>query len=360
MGDPAILILSRYGPRGASSRLRFFQYVGRLRQASMSVTVSSFFDDRYLDDLYQDGRRGLQSVAAAYLRRVGVLLAARRFDLVWIEKETLPFLPGWFESWLSFRGIPYVVDYDDATFHTYDLHSSPCVRLLLASRLDRLLRGAACVVVGNSYLGDYVKAHGARRVEIVPTVVDICRYPQGPPPAGAELRVGWIGSPATARYLELALPALAELSAEVPMRLVTIGAPRLVTENVLLEQHAWAEDTEAELLRCVHVGIMPLPDTPWERGKCGYKLIQYMACGRPVVASPIGVNQDIVTPDVGFLAASEEQWVSALKRLAKDARLRERMGVHARDRAETDYSLQAVAPRVIELLQDAMRANRPA
>jgi glycosyltransferase involved in cell wall biosynthesis len=122
---------------------------------------------------------------------------------------------------------------------------------------------------------------------------------------------------------------------------------------VPVESHPWSEDSEGPVLATIHIGIMPLPDEPWERGKCGYKLIQYMACGRPVVASPVGVNQDIVTADTGLLAADQGAWLAALRRLAADPALRQAMGAAGRRKVESDYSLQATAPRLVQLLLEA-------
>jgi glycosyltransferase involved in cell wall biosynthesis len=351
--DRALLVLSRYHEMGASSRLRLFQYVPALEQAGFEVTLEPFFDQAYLDELYGNGRRRAATVLRSYLKRLTVLLRARRFSAAWIEKEMLPFFPGAFESWLSLSRVPYVVDYDDAIFHTYDRHRSALVRRLLGNRLDPLLRGASCVTAGNEYLLDYAQRHGARKAVLVPTVVDTLRYDVRPEPEGKEFRVGWIGSPATSKYLEAVLPALRQLSRRRPLRLVTIGAPALECPDLPLEQHDWAEATEAALIASFHVGVMPLPDTPWERGKCGYKLVQYMACGRPVVASPVGVNCDIVGKGVGLLAASEADWVEALERLAADPNYRAGLGSRARSVADNEYSLAAVAPRVIDVLEGA-------
>jgi glycosyltransferase involved in cell wall biosynthesis len=243
-------------------------------------------------------------------------------------------------------GVPYVLDYDDATFHRYDLHHSRLVRALLSRRLVPLLRSARLVTAGNAYLADYARGAGAQDVRELPTVVDTGRYAVAAEPAGEELRVGWIGSPSTAHYLGLVFEPLRRLARERPLRLVVIGARDLACTDVPLEIHDWSADTEATLLGSLHIGIMPLTDGPWERGKCGYKLIQYMACGRPVIASPVGVNDEIVTPDVGLLAADDAQWLSALRRLGADAALRYRLGSAGRALVERGYSLEARGPQL--------------
>lgn len=354
----SVLVLSRHESQAASSRLRTFQYIPQLRAAGAEVTVSPFFDSAYLHHLYASGgRRRRGDVIAAYLRRLRAVLSVRRYSVVWVEKEVFPFLPDPFERMLHAIGVPYVVDYDDATFHTYDAHRSGVVRAVLGNKLAPLLRGAAAVTVGNSYLEEYVRQQGAGTVVRVPTVVDLGRYEFSPAPAAEELRVGWIGTPATTKYLHLLREPLALAAKHHKLRLVTIGASELADFPVPLEQHAWSAETEARLLSSVHAGIMPLPDEAWERGKCGYKLIQYMAVGRPVIASPVGVNRDIVTPEIGFLASSGVEWADAFGRLAQDGALRERLGRAGREKVEREYTLDVVGPRIVAALQGAAQGQ---
>lgn len=333
--------------------MRFFQYLPFFIEAGMEVDVRPFFGTSYLEQLYATERRRIRDVVPRYLKRFGAAIAAGRFSAVWIEKEIFPFLPAGPEKLLGFLRVPYLVDYDDATFHTYDRHDWAVVRKLLGKSLDPLIAGAQCVTVGNSYLGDYARSHGAKRVELIPTVVDIRRYREVVEPSSPEFRIGWIGSPVTTKYLYEVREVLKTLSAERPIRLVTIGASPLPDYGVPVEQHAWSENTEAQLLESIHVGIMPLPDAPWERGKCGYKLIQYMASGRPVVASPIGVNRDIVTPSVGYLADGTDEWVRSLRAFADNLEHRRACGSAGRQLVEREYSLQAVAPRVVAILKEA-------
>lgn len=346
-----LLLLSRYDHMGASSRLRFFQYLPFLAQAGIEVKVAPFFDDGYLKRLYASRKRRLRDVLPRYLKRFRAVISAREYAAVWVEKETLPFLSAIFEKLLPYSKIPYIVDYDDATFHTYDQHRCAIVRQLLGKSLNPLIAGAQCVTAGNSYLADCARSRGAKHVELIPTVVDIKRYRVTGEPSSDELRIGWIGSPITTKYLYKVRAILKELSAERPIRLVTIGAAPLPDYGVPLEQHAWSESTEARLLESIHVGIMPLPDTPWERGKCGYKLIQYMACGRPVVASPVGANRDIVMKVVGYLADGTEQWVHALRAFADNPEHRRTCGRAARELVEHEYSLQVMAPRIVSIIK---------
>ena len=348
-----LLILSRYDQLGASSRLRMFQYIPYFEEKGVKVTILPFFDDVYLRNLFHHGKRNLPDLVRAYIRRIRSFSLLKRASVVWIEKELLPFFPGFVETLPRLLGVPYVVDYDDATFHTYDNSASWFVRAFFSKRLTPLLRGAHAITAGNAYLESYANKHGANKVVRIPTVVDVRCYPVLAEPECEEVRVGWIGQPVTTKYLEMLREPLREAGRHHKIKLVTIGASPLKDFCVPLEQIPWTANSEATLLSSIHLGVMPLIDDVWERGKCGYKLIQYMAAGRPVIASPIGVNSEIVNQDVGLLAADSAAWTASLVRLTGDAVARRRMGHAARLRVEQSYSLQVVAPRVYALLSDA-------
>ena len=345
------LVLTRYDRLGASSRLRTMQYLPALAAAGIAAEVRPFFDDAYVEAL-NAGQGPGRAVPGYYLRRWRDLRAARG-DLLWLEKEAFPWLPSWFERIALPRHLPLICDYDDAVFHRYDLHRSAVVRAMLGRKIDRLMRRAALVTAGNAYLAGRARAAGAARVEIVPTVVDAAAYDTAPlPPGDGRPRIGWIGSPGTwETYMQPLLPMLQDMAREHGALIRAVGTgPGPETEQ--LERLPWAEETESRLIQSMDIGIMPLDDSPWARGKCGYKLIQYMACGLPVIASPVGVNREIVEDGVtGFLVTTDAEWRAALARLLADAGLRRRMGAEGRRRMEERYSLQVWGPRVAQMLR---------
>lgn len=354
-----VLLLTRYTRMGASSRMRSLQYAEALRQMGVEVHACALLDDDYLRARYARRPVSLFKLGDAYLRRLRLLLRAPRYDVVWIEKELFPNWPAWFESMLTRAGIPYLVDYDDALFHGYASSRNPLKRLL-RNKIDHVMRGASLVVGGNRYLLEHAARAGAARVAFLPTVIDIRRY-RGSPPAAQTQRsvIGWIGSPTSAQYLQPLLPVLERLSQTVDFEFAVVGAELDSARYPFMRCIRWSEKTEVDEIRRFDVGVMPLPDGPWEQGKCGYKLIQYMACGKPAVASPVGVNADIVQHGVnGFLAGGEQQWLDALTRLLSDAELRARMGSRGRDMAEQDYSLQVTAPRLLKLLESVAARGR--
>jgi glycosyltransferase involved in cell wall biosynthesis len=351
--------LTRYDDLGASSRVRFSQFRAPFERLAPGIAWSrqSLLDARYLQRKYA-AQGTLRDTLRCYVRRMIDLARLPAPDLRWVEKELWPFAPAWLERAVLARR-PYALDLDDAVFHNYDRHSLPLVRLGWGRKIDRLMRGAALVTAGNAYLAQRARDAGARRVEVVPTVVDLDRYPRWSAQTSVEgvpIDIVWIGSPSTAPYLQVLAEPLQRLATEQAIRLVVIGADAPPLRGVDVVARPWSADSEAaELSRC-HIGVMPLPDSPWEQGKCGYKLIQYMACGLPVVASPVGANREIVEPGHnGLLAGDTAQWMDALRRLVTDAALRQRLGDAGRDTVERRYSVQALAPRLLTLLQHAAR-----
>jgi glycosyltransferase involved in cell wall biosynthesis len=163
-----------------------------------------------------------------------------------------------------------------------------------------------------------------------------------------------MGSPTTAPYLTEIEPALRRFFSSHTGRVVLVGSGAVALSGLPLEVHSWSEAKELEELVDFDVGIMPLPDTPWTRGKCGFKLVQYMAVGLPVVASPVGINSTLVEHGVdGYLASSSADWLKALAALAQDRSLRRAMGDTGRVKVEREYSLQSAAPRLVGLLKEA-------
>lgn len=350
-----VLALTRYGALGASSRVRFYQYLTFLEENGLRVEIASLFDDNYLRRLYAGSAPDWAAVAKAYLKRIGDLWRSRKYDLVWLEYEALPWLPAWLELALGLGRQPYVVDYDDAIFHRYDLHRSCLVRAMLGRKIDRIMAESRVVFAGNHYLADRARFAGAKRVELLPTVVDSARYQPRYESHSEVFTIGWIGSPSTRRYLDSALGAVSRLQKMgVPIRLIVVGGKMPALGELPIVNVDWTETGEVEMIQTFDVGLMPLPDNPWERGKCGYKLIQYMACGKPVVASPVGVNRTIVETGVnGFLAESEEEWVDCLLSLYENEELRIEMGKAGRAKAEGEFSVAVTAPKLLSFLREA-------
>lgn len=353
-----ILTLTRYDSMGASSRLRSLQYLSWFEKSALTCTVSPLIDNDTLQAFYQTGNYSLSHLIKAYVHRIHILLKKQKFDLIWIEKEALPWLPAWLECNLLGE-TPYVLDYDDAIFHNYDQHTSPVVRYFFGRRIDKLMSGAALITAGNAYLAQRAIKAGSRKVEIIPTIIDLERYSLKTTTTTKNNipHIVWIGSPHTLKYLKLIEKPLAALSQKFTFKLRIINSISLDLPGVDVEFVPWTETTEVASLQTCDIGVMPLVDSPWERGKCGYKLIQYMACGLPVVATPVGVNTEIVRDENGYLATTDEEWIEALSKLLGDAQLRQYMGEAGRKRVEAEFCIQQIAPRLIRSLEHAKGNN---
>lgn len=354
-----VAAFTKYDREAASTRQRVLQYLPHLAAAAVDVEVYPLLDDAYVRALASDTTASKAAIATAYARRLRQLLQPQSADLIWVYAELFPWLPASFER-LAFRsGKPLVYDFDDAFFHPYDDHSNPLVRRVLGGKLNSLIAGAAAVCAGNDYLGDYARRAGASAI-VLPTVVDIEQYVPAARSPTRPLTIGWIGSPSTWTFVCPLLPLLAEMCRDWGIRFAAVGAGAAAEADRFdgLDFIDWSEDSEIAAVQAMDIGIMPLPDEPWTRGKSGYKLVQYMACGLPVVASPVGVNADIVDEGrTGLLATDAAQWRAALTRLIDDPTLRLSMGQAGRVRAVEAYSLQAHAPRLVEVMT---RAAAPA
>lgn len=347
---------TKYDREAASTRQRVLQYLPHLAAAGIEVEIHPLLDDAYVRALASGTSASKTSIIAAYARRLKQLLSLKGADLVWVYAELFPWLPASFER-LAFRsGTPLIYDFDDAFFHPYDDHANPLVRRALAGKLKPLIRGAAEVCAGNGYLKDYADGVGASAI-VLPTVVDINRYVPATTRPKRPLTIGWIGSPTTWSFVRPLLPLLADLCRTHEVAFTAVGAGAAAEDDRFdgLTFVPWSEASEITSVQAMDIGIMPLPDEPWARGKSGYKLVQYMACGLPVVASPVGVNSGIVKEGIsGLLATSETEWRAALLRIIDDLALRAAMGRAGRERAVASYSLQSQAPRLIEAMRSAV------
>lgn len=355
-----VALLTKYGDLAASTRQRFNQYRPFLESNGFELIPYPLLDDAYLKHLYNSSGRDHRHVLSRYFSRLKWLLTNSDTDMIWLHCELFPFLPGLVERLAGWPRKPIIFDYDDAIFHNYDKHKSGIVRHFLGRKLHSTIGGAKIVTAGNSYLADYARPH-CRHVEIIPTVVDLTAYTQRPAPfSGRAPTIGWIGTPSTwTEYMAPMMPLLTQAAEAAGARITAVGAGRAAAAPPLLDNLPWTEDSEVAQIHAMDIGIMPLSDTPWSRGKCGYKLIQYMACGVPVIASPVGVNADIVDHGVnGFLATTEAEWRNAINTLLQNPDLRKKMGQAGRKKIEAEYSLQVWGPRVANLLKTAAERGK--
>lgn len=351
-----VLILAKYGTLAASTRQRFVQYLPYIEAVGGQVDIKPLLSNAYLKETFAGRPAGWRNIARAYFDRLKVLRSADDYDAVMIYCEAFPYLPSMLETYAASRKGVVIYDFDDAIFHQYDSHRLAPVRWLLGKKIAAVLRKSDIAFCGNAYLQNYADQF-CERTEMIPTVVDVEAYQsvEACPP-----RIGWIGSPSTWQYLKPYVSMIEEASAKSGQPALIVGSGEKAGLAGNVEFADWSEAEEIALIQKAGVGVMPLDDAPWARGKCGYKLIQYMACGLPVIASPVGVNSKIVQHGVnGFLASTDEEWRTALSTLMGDADLRKRMGEAGRKMVEENYSTQKYGPKIAGILQEMTGAKSP-
>lgn len=337
-----ILYLTKYSRNAGSSRLRSFQYFPYLEKAGLKVEVSPLFSEDYLKQLYT-GQSTKKEALKGYLRRFFKLFSVWEYDRVVIEKELFPYLPAFAEVILHFAGVKYVVDYDDAVFHNYDRSPNALIRKILGRKIDTVMKHSWRVIAGNAYLAGRAKDAGAGYIDIVPTVIDLQRYPVKVRSDSDIFTVGWIGTKTT--FEKHLVPcrdwirALQEVYPQLYFHIVGITEDMDLGPNV--RYFPWSEETEVEEILKMDVGIMPLQDSEWEKGKCAYKLIQYAACGIPGVASDVGMNRVVTVPgQTGILASTPEEWMEAIVSLMHNPEERFRLGSNARQKVDAKFCVQ--------------------
>jgi glycosyltransferase involved in cell wall biosynthesis len=343
-----VLGLTLYSVLAASTRYRVAQYVSGLKGEGIDLHVVPLLGSEYIKTTFGGKRYNAKALMVDYIARLACLTKQGNYDLGIVHVELFPFLPGSIEARLL--RIPYIYDFDDAFFLKYRQERFRRVSFLLKDKFPSVISGAAAVLAGNHYLAAYANQLNPTTT-FLPTVVDTDRFVHLPSERDDIFTVGWIGSPSTSVYLSaLALP-LAQLGREGPVRFVIVGGRSEAIDGVEVVNLPWEEATEVRLINTFDVGVMPLFDDEWARGKCALKLIQYMACGVPVIASPVGANLDVIADSYGLLASDSDAWLGALRRLRDDRALRRDMGIAGRERIEQSYSLRTALPVMTNVIK---------
>lgn len=336
-----ILFLPISGPKGASSRYRLLQFLPALEAEGLSYwlhlppPISGSGLKRLLDRLRE--RHKIDAMASAS-------------RAVFIQKRLLP--ASWIDRLSNER--PLLFDFDDAIFTSPSGKRSRLTQRRVEQRLQHVLTASKIVIAGNQYLGDYA-AQYAKHVSILPTVLDTARYPAKSHERSEQLVIGWIGHSVNHPYLLEMSELLNKLASRFNLRMLVISDRDLSIPGVEVENRRWSEATEVNDILDMDIGVMPMPDDPWSRGKCGFKAIQYMAAGIPPVCAAVGANLEIVRDGVdGYCVSNKAQWLDRLSALCANVELRALLGSSARQRVQAAYSLEAVLPLWLSSLREAM------
>lgn len=352
-----VLFLPKYPEEGASSRYRVYQFLPYLRSYGIEGDVSPFYtaeDFRLLGQSGQTGRKAMGLVKAV-VRRFWALRQVARYDLVYFQREALPLGPLWIERLLRTMGVPMVFDLDDALFIFRPNRRTKLFNFFKSSdRIGRIIGKMDAVCAANEFIAEYAR-QSCTHVYNIPGAEDMTRYEVSPlAKDDAMFSLGWIGSPSTEHYLELIKPDLKRLAAEIPnMRFVIVGGRDFECDGVNVVHLKWSLATELAHVRGFDVGLMPLPDNEWSRGKCGGKGRVYMAAGVTPVVTAIGYNLELIKHgETGILVQPGDDWVEPILDLYRDPDKRAQIAANAQEYVRATLSIDGIAPRMARMLHE--------
>ena len=363
-GGGRILFVSVHPPgRVPSQRFRFEQYVDFLAAHGLETTFSPILRDDEYSVMYRAGgvpRKALIAARGALRRLREAVEASSAYDIVVIQREAIQLGTAVFEAAMSRSSARLVFDFDDAIW--LPEASDANRRLSWLKRPGKVQKIIACsdmVFAGNAYLAEYARAFNPN-VRIVPTTIDTSEYvPKGTSKDDSRICIGWSGSVTTLKHFDLAIPVLRRVRELVGERVYfkVIGDGAYRNEELDIRGLDWRPETEVEDLSEFDIGLMPLPDDRWAKGKCGLKGLQYMALEIPTVMSPVGVNREIIEDGVnGFLASSVDDWSEKLVGLVESAELRRCMGTAARQTVVDRYSMESQKGNYLAALRGLLGA----
>jgi len=352
-----IYILAPY-PRAQapSQRFRFEQYLDTLTSEGYSIQFHPFINEKTWRTIYAEGKvwKKIVGIIGSFLRRWKLLFKLRKADYIFIHREAAQIGPPLFE-WIIAKVFRknYIYDFDDAIWlPNYSATNARFHRLKAYWKVKYCMKWASKITAGNAYLAEFAKQYNPS-VQIIPTTIDTEHYHNKTTDYDKEkLVIGWTGSHTTIRYLNELVPALQQLEKKYDFTFTIISnkAPQLPLKS--LKFVPWSKENEIEELLKFSIGVMPLQEDQWSKGKCGFKALQYMSLGIPSVITPVGVNVEIVTNGVnGFTPSTPTDWIATLEKLITDKKLRKRLGQRGQDTVEKKYSVHSQKQQYIHLFK---------
>jgi glycosyltransferase involved in cell wall biosynthesis len=361
-----VLFFLPYSVEAAGCRYRVHQFVPFLEANGVRCELRELIKPDLFRILYQPGQRLTKAArfASSAAARMKDLSDAGSYDLLFVYRECFPFGPALMERWLARLGKPIVYDFDDAIYLPSgnllkDLVRAPSKTNVIAQLADE-------VIVCNENLASLCRAYNPN-VSVVPTSVETSQqfYARSydrdlPPHNGRPVRVGWIGSHSTSKYLDRLTTVLQRVASRFPIEFLVVGAGKTVDiPGVKVINKAWGLATEIDDFRSLDIGLYPLHDDLWERGKPSFKTIQYMAVGVPAVISRVGSAREVVKDGHnGFLADSDDEWVEKICRLIQEPELRRTIAANGRLSSVEGFSVAANAPKILAILERAVRRGK--
>lgn len=327
-------------------RFRLEQWEPYLKDENISVDYFAFTDESLRKILYKEGHYAAKSFGMfrSLVRRLGHILKSSDYDAVYLYRTASMIGPAWLEKLLSFRKVPIIFDFDDAIFLENTSKANKRFGWAkFSGKTADICRLSTSVVVGNSYLAGYAEKYNDN-VYIIPTSIDTTKYKPTQSKQNGRVIIGWTGSSTSQYHLEKFEPVLENIIKDLDVDLRVISDRKPDFKKLASEWQPWSAEREVEITSQFDIGIMPIPDDDWSRGKCAAKALQYMALEIPAICSDVGANRDVINQGInGFLAETPEEWKDALSKLVKDYTLRKQMGVEARKTVVENYSMKKCA-----------------
>jgi glycosyltransferase involved in cell wall biosynthesis len=363
---PKILFIASHRPkRSPSQRFRFEQYLEFFGQHGYECTYSYLISEEDDRMFYQPGnlRRKIYFFLKSVWIRWKDVRRCNDFDLVFVQREAFMTGSVYFERRFSQSRAKLIFDFDDAI---WKLDVSEGNRkfgwLKNPGKTSSLIALSDQVIAGNSYLYAYARQFNPK-VTLIPTTIDTTRFlPAAARPEPSCIRIGWSGSHTTIKHFEYALPFLIALKKKYGNRICfkVVGDPDYAFPELGIKGVAWSEETEVQELADIDIGIMPLPDDEWAKGKCGLKGLSYMSLEIPTVMSPVGVNSEIIRDGVnGFLADTDAAWIDTLSRLIESPALRKQLGKAGRVTVVESYSVLSQRQTYLNLFEALVKPSGP-
>jgi len=354
----SVIFITPYPLKKApSQRFRFEQHFERIKEKDITIHHQSFFSVSAWNTIYKDGKSLIKVyyILIGFLNRCLILLRSKKYDFYFIHREASPIGPPifeWFISKILRRKIIY--DFDDAIWLD-DPNEKRSLKTWLKGKwkVKKICQWSHKVSAGNQYLADFARNYNPN-VYLIPTTIDTNKHDPNnySSPTKNKLVIGWTGSHSTLQYLELIVPIIEQLEKDNEFEFLVIANknPQYPLKSFIFQP--WKKESEIEDLLKIDIGIMPLLDDDWSRGKCGFKALQYLALEKPALVSPVGVNKKIVQDGItGFHCSSTRDWKDKLRLLLKNTSLRLKMGEQGRKFVETNYSVKANSELFLSLFE---------
>ncbi|WP_413488615.1 glycosyltransferase [Carnobacterium divergens] len=352
-----VLVMTRLPEVDASSRQRVYQYKEILeKEHGIYLTVVPFYSKEIFLK-YRQGKLSKMTLAKLLLTRRKELKQFKDFDLVWILRSLSPLENPNFLKKITKKKIPVIFEMDDAIYLGEKANRLRTKITRSWNHVEKYVSNSNAIIVGNEELKTWSLQYN-KNVVVIPTGLDIGSYPKKKHIANDKFTIGWIGSESTAPNLDLVIPAINEFSKNKNIRVVFIGLGNYSSkvkfhEDIEFINLEWSEEIQRNYLQKFDIGIAPLYNTPFNRGKCAYKVIQYMATGIPTVGSPVGVQKELFSSnEIGFSANDQEEWISMFNLLLNDNNLRLQLGKNSRMVAENNFDVAILANKIATVMKN--------